>query len=73
MATAWFSITSTRPNRCRSAAIWLARCGSGAWNEARSLAVPKPALAGGGVLVATAAPMKVAATATTMRDSTRSC
>ena len=32
---------------CCSAAIWLARCGSGAWNVAMSVAVPKPALAGG--------------------------
>ena len=38
-----------------------------------SCAVPKPAPAGGGVLVATAAPTTVAASATTMRASTSSC
>ena len=38
-----------------------------------SCAVPKPAPAGGGVLVATAAPTTVAASATTMSASTSVC
>ena len=38
-----------------------------------SCAVPKPAPAGGGVLVATAAPMTVAASATTMSARTSVC
>ena len=73
MATVWFSITLTLPNRCCSAAIWLARCGSGAWNVAMSVAVPKPALAAGGVSWATAEPTTMAATATTISPSTSSC
>ena len=86
-ATISFSITSTRPKRCSSAAIWLARwlpgfwppgCGlpgfgPAGWNVARSWAVPKPAPAGGGVLVATAAPTTVAASATTISARTSVC
>src|SRR5271166_6894286 len=47
MATVWFSMTSTRPKRCSSAAIWLASRGPPE-NVAMSCAVPKPAPAGGG-------------------------
>ena len=72
MATAWFSMTSTRPTACCSTAIWLARCGLPG-SVAISCAVPKPAPAGGGVLVATAAPMTVAASATTMSARTSIC
>ena len=73
MATFWFSITSTVPNRCCSAAIWPFRCGSGAWNVAMSVAVPNPALAAGGVSWATAEPTTMAATATTISPSTSNC
>ena len=73
MARVWFSMTSIGWNRCWSAAIWLAMCGSGAWNVAMSVAVPKPAWAGGGLLVAAAAPMTVAATATVISARTSSC
>ncbi len=73
MVAASFSITSTRPKRCRNAAIWLARWGSGAWYVAWSWAVPKPALAAGGVVVATAAPTMVAATATVTSPRISSC
>ena len=70
---AWFSITSAVPNRCRIAAIAVARCGSLPGNLAVSSALPNPALAGGGVLVATAPPTTVAASATVTRLSTSSC
>jgi len=73
MATVWFSMTSVGWNRCWSAAIWLARCGSGVWNVAMSRAVPKPAFFGGGLFVAAAAPMMVAATATVISARTSSC
>ena len=73
MAMVWFSMTSVRPKRCCSAAISLARCGSGPLNVAASAAVPNPAPAGGGVSVATAAPRIVAATATVMSARTSSC
>jgi hypothetical protein len=43
------------------------------WNVAMSWAVPKPAPAGGGVLVATAAPTTVAASATTISARTSVC
>ena len=69
----WFSITSTLPNRCRSAAIWLASCGPEEENVATSWAVPKPAVAGTCVSVATAAPTKVAATATMISARISSC
>ncbi len=69
----WFSITSRRPKRRCSAAIWLACCGPPLAKVAMSWAVPKPAPAGGGVSVATAAPMTVAASATTMSARTSSC
>jgi hypothetical protein len=73
MGSTWFSISSTWPKRCRSAATLAARCGSGAWKLARSDALPKVALSGGGVLMDTAAPRIVAATAAVISASTSSC
>ena len=71
--SAWFSITSTRPNRWVNAAILAVTCGLSEENVAMSVAVPKPAPAGGGVLVATAEPTKVAATATVISARISSC
>ena len=68
-----FSITSTRPNRWASAAISAVTCGLREPNVAMSVAVPKPAPGGGGVLVATADPTKVAATATVISARISSC
>ncbi len=69
----WFSITSVRPKRCCSEAISVARCGSLPPKVARSWAVPNSPLGRPWELVATAAPTKVAATATVIRASTSSC
>jgi hypothetical protein len=73
-------MTWTVPKRCSSAAIWAstecrlrADCFPELVKVARSSAVPYPALAGGGVLVATAAPTTTAATATMTRSRMSSC
>src|SRR5262249_6885781 len=74
VARFWFSITSTGPNRRRIAAISAARCGWLPGIMARWLAVPNVAAARvGGVLLATAAPRTVPATATVISDSTSNC
>ncbi len=73
MARVSFSMTSVRPKRCSKAATWVATCRSDPWSVASSWAVPNPALAGGGVLVATAAPTTVAATATMTRARMITC
>ena len=67
-----FSITLTRPKRCARAAICADRWGPGP-SVAMSAAVPKPAPGAGGVLVATAEPTKVAATATVIRARISNC
>ena len=67
-----FSITLTRPKRCAMAAICADRWGPGP-SVAMSVAAPKPAPGGGGVLVATAEPTKVAATATVISARISSC
>jgi len=54
------------------AAIWTDRWGLGL-SVAMSAAVPKPAPAGGGVLMATAEPTKVAATAMVISARISSC
>ena len=77
-----FATTCTVPKSCSSMAVCAATY---AWlsvgdllvgvklKVARSWAVPNPALAGGGVLTATAEPTTTAATATTMRSRIKNC
>ena len=75
-------MTCTLPNSCSSKAVCAATYAGLVVDDllvafrlkvARSCAVPNPALAGGGVLTATADPTTTAATATTMRSRIRIC
>jgi hypothetical protein len=68
-----FSIVSTWPNRRVSTPISAVTSGAREENVARSVAVPKSAPGGGGALVATADPTKVAATAAAISARISSC
>ena len=71
--SAWVSITSVGPKCCCTAAMSAANLAGDPENTAASCAVPSTPDGLAGVVVATAAPMKVAATAAVIRAKISSC